>query len=64
MEENTKLLKVEQVCEMLDISRVKVYELINRKRLKSFKLDGCRRVTARALNDFINQLEEGSGTQG
>ncbi len=33
--ENIQLLSVDQVCAALNMGRVKVYELINRKRIKS-----------------------------
>ena len=42
----------------MNMSRVKVYELINRKRLKSVKIDSRRLVSVRALEDFINRYEE------
>ena len=56
---NIRLLNIDQVCAALNMGRVKVYELINRKRLKSIKIGSRRLVSTRALNDFINQLEEG-----
>jgi len=58
---NIRLLNIDQVCEALNMCRVKVYELINRKRLKSVKIGARRLVSARALNDFINQLEDSHG---
>jgi len=53
-----RLLNINQVCAALNMGRVKVYELINRKRLKSVKIGTRRLVSTRALNDFINRLEE------
>jgi len=61
---NLQLLNIDQVCAVLNIGRVNVYDLINRKRLKSIKLGARRLVSTRALNDFINQLEEGHDTPG
>ena len=61
MEENMgmiRLLNIDQVCAVLNMGRVKVYELINRKRLKSIKIGARRLVSTRALNDFIDRLEE------
>ena len=55
---NIRLLNINQVCEALNMSRVKVYELINRKRLKSIKIGSRRLVSTRALSDFINRLED------
>ena len=57
-----QLLNIDQVCEILNIGRVKAYELINRKKLKSIKIDARRLVSVRALNEFIVQLEEKHGT--
>ena len=56
---NLRLLNIDQVCEALNMGRVKVYELINRKRLKSVTIGKRRLVSIRALNDFVNHLEEG-----
>ena len=61
MEENmttVRLLNIDQVCAALNMGRVKVYELINRKHLKSIKIGARRLVSVRALNDFIDRLEE------
>ena len=60
---NIRLLSIDQVCAALNMGRVKIYELINRKRLKSVKIGARRLVSVRALNDFIEQLEEDYGTQ-
>jgi len=62
--QNIRLLNIDQVCAALNMGRVKVYELINRKRLKSVKIGARRLVSARALSDFIKQLEEDYGSQG
>ena len=53
-----RLLNIDQVCAALNMGRVKVYELINRKHLKSIKIGARRLVSVRALNDFIERLEE------
>jgi len=61
MEENmttVRLLNIDQVCAALNMGRVKVYELINRKHLKSIKIGARRLVSVRALNEFIERLEE------
>lgn len=60
---NIRLLSIEQVCKTLGLGRVKVYELINQKQLKTVTIGARRLVSNRALHDFINQLEEGHGTQ-
>ncbi len=48
-----KLLRPEQVAEVLDVSRNKVYELMAAGRLRSLKIGRARRVTIVALQDFI-----------
>jgi len=53
-----RLLNIDQVCAALNMGRVKVYELINRKRLKSVKIGARRLVSTRSLNEFIERLEE------
>ena len=59
-----QLLSINQVCAMLNMGRVKVYDLINGKRIRSVKIGARRLVSVRALNDFINRLEEEYGAQG
>lgn len=48
-----KLLRPEQVAEVLDVSRNKVYELMAAGQLRSLKIGRARRVTILALQDFI-----------
>ena len=49
-----KLLKVEEVADILDVSRVKVYLLL-RNDLHSFKIDGARRFQPDKLQAWIEQ---------
>ncbi|MGI5168198.1 helix-turn-helix domain-containing protein [Spirillospora sp. CA-253888] len=49
---------VEQVAEILQIGRDKVYSLIRTGRLRSIKIGKLRRITDRHLADFIASLEE------
>ncbi len=49
---------VEQVAEMLQIGRDKVYGLIRTGRLHSIKIDRLRRITAGQLADFVASVEE------
>jgi excisionase family DNA binding protein len=55
-----RLLSIDQVCELLDMGRVKVYELIKRKQLKSVKIGARRLVRTTALLEFIERLEDSS----
>ena len=48
------LLKVPEVMARLKVGRSKVYDLIRTHRLVSIKIDGCRRIPADAVTDFIN----------
>lgn len=59
---NLRLLSIDQVCKVLGLGRVKVYELINQKQLSTVTIGTRRLISTRALYDFINQLEERRGT--
>jgi excisionase family DNA binding protein len=43
------LLRVPEVAHRLGVSRAKVYELMSAGRLRSVRIDGCRRVRVRDL---------------
>ncbi|MFB4314766.1 helix-turn-helix domain-containing protein [Actinomadura sp. 21ATH] len=49
---------VEQVAEILQIGRDKVYALIRTGRLRSIKIGKLRRITDQHLAEFIASLEE------
>jgi excisionase family DNA binding protein len=49
-----ELLKVPEVMAQLKVGRSKVYDLIRTHRLVSIKIDGCRRIPADAVRDFID----------
>jgi excisionase family DNA binding protein len=49
---------VEQVAEILQIGRDKVYALIRTGRLHSIKIDKLRRITDQQLADFVASLDE------
>jgi excisionase family DNA binding protein len=54
-----QLLTVPEVMARLKLGRTKVYDLIRTHRLTSIKVDGCRRIPADAVRDFIlGQIEE------
>ncbi|MFE6065981.1 helix-turn-helix domain-containing protein [Streptomyces sp. NPDC056525] len=53
-----ELLTVAEVMTRLKVGRTKVYDLIRTRRLVSLKVDGCRRIPAAALGNFIaGQME-------
>ncbi len=49
---------VEQVAEILNIGRDKVYFLIRTGQLHSIKIGKLRRITDRHLAEFVSSLEE------
>ncbi|MGW3769933.1 helix-turn-helix domain-containing protein [Actinomadura verrucosospora] len=52
-----RVYTVEQVAEILQVSRDKVYMLLRTGRLRSIKIDRLRRITDRQLDDFIASVE-------
>ncbi|MBO3750309.1 helix-turn-helix domain-containing protein [Streptosporangiaceae bacterium NEAU-GS5] len=48
---------VEQVAEMLNVGRDKVYFLLRTGQLNSIKIGKLRRITDRHLADFVASLE-------
>jgi excisionase family DNA binding protein len=48
---------VEQVAEILQVSRDKVYYLLRTKQLRSIKIGKLRRITNQHLAEFITSLE-------
>ncbi|MEU1596359.1 helix-turn-helix domain-containing protein [Streptomyces sp. NPDC005708] len=54
-----QLLTVPEVMARLKVGRSKVYDLIRSHRLISIKIDGCRRIPADAVENFIHgRMEE------
>ena len=51
---------VEQVAEMLNVGRDKVYSLLRTGQLRSIKIGKLRRITEQHLAEFITSLEERS----
>ncbi|WP_353051468.1 helix-turn-helix domain-containing protein [Herbidospora sp. NBRC 101105] len=49
---------VEQVAEILNIGRDKVYALLRTKQLNSIKIGKLRRITDQHLADFVSSIEE------
>ena len=50
------LLTPVEAARALGIGRTKVYDLIASGRLRSVRLDGCRRITRDDLAEFVAQL--------
>lgn len=53
------LFSCEEVARLLHVGRGKVYDLLRTGELRSIKVGGCRRVSAKALADFVGRLEVG-----
>ncbi|MEV5574457.1 helix-turn-helix domain-containing protein [Spirillospora sp. NPDC052269] len=49
---------VEQVAEILQVGRDKVYTLIRTGRLRSIKIGKLRRITDQHLAEFVASLED------
>lgn len=53
------LFTVDQVARLLGIGRHRVFDLIREGGLRSVKVGASRRVSARALSDYVAELEAG-----
>lgn len=51
-----KLYRVEEVAEVLNVGRTKVFDLIRSGQLASVKVGGSRRITEQAMDDYIVRL--------
>ena len=54
---NGSLLKVEHVCQELNMSRSMIYGLFRSGDLPSIKIGGSRRVSRKALDDYLLRVE-------
>src|SRR4051812_9614624 len=52
------LFSTAEAARLLRISQCRVYELIRHRDLRSVKVGASRRISARALRDFVEELEE------
>jgi len=53
------LFTTEEVARLLGIGRCRVYDLIRQRDLRSVKVGASRRVSARALCEYVAHLELG-----
>lgn len=53
------LFTPEEAARLLMVGRPKVYNLISMGVLRSVKVGGSRRISARALSDYVTELEAG-----
>ena len=53
------LFTTEEVARLLGIGKCRVYDLIRQRELASVKVGASRRISARALHDYVTRLELG-----
>ena len=53
------LFTTAEVARLLGIGQCRVYDLIRERELRSVKVGASRRISARALRDYVEQLELG-----
>jgi excisionase family DNA binding protein len=51
-----RLWRAEQVAQRFELSRSRVYELLESGQLRSVKIGGSRRIPESALRDFLAKL--------
>ncbi len=51
------LFRAEDVARVLMVGRGMVFDLIRKKELRSIKVGGRRRVSAKALREYVDRLE-------
>ncbi len=53
--------RVSEAAEMMGISRSKMYELVKRGVVPSFRIDGILLISVRSLEEWITKKEESCG---
>jgi excisionase family DNA binding protein len=53
------LFTTEEVARLLGIGKCRVYDLIRQRELRSVKVGASRRISARAVRDYVERLELG-----
>lgn len=54
------LFSPEDLMRLLGLGRARVFELLRRQEIRSIKVGRMRKVSARALSDYVSNLEEAS----
>lgn len=54
------LFSPEDLTRLLGLGRARVFELLGRQEIRSIKVGRMRKVSARALSDYVNGLEAAS----
>ncbi|HYA14794.1 MAG TPA: helix-turn-helix domain-containing protein [Syntrophales bacterium] len=56
--ETVKMLKTDHVCQMLQISKSSLMNLVNSKKIKSYKIGRLRRFLLQDILDYLSRSEE------
>lgn len=56
------LFNTEEVARLLGVGKGKVYDLLRAGALRSVRVGGSRRVSAKALADYVRTLDQGAAT--
>ena len=51
------LFTTDEVARLLGIGKCRVYDLIRQRELRSVKVGASRRISAKALADYVHELE-------
>ena len=54
-------VKPVRAAKLLDISRSKIYEMIQRNEIPAVRLGGCLRIPVSALDDLVAKARQGIG---
>lgn len=58
------LLTPNEAAEALSVSRSKIYELLADGKLRSVRVDGCRRIPVHELRSYVDRLAgDGAGQE-
>ncbi len=60
MSDEQLLLTPERAAERLDVGRTTIYELMATGKLRSVKINRSRRIAAADLEEYVQQLRDGS----
>ena len=52
--QETRLITISGAAKMLALGRNTVYSLVKTHRLETVEINGCRRITIRSINEFID----------
>ncbi len=56
-----RLLSINDACQTLGVSRWTMYQLINRRRIKTVRVLGRHLIAPEDLDDFVEQLRNQEG---